>query len=356
MVYMLKHDLNTLNEFDIDQFMSFGGIISDPNSKNITLFIGKDDIDPEQYSHVSFGSLSFLGNLIRAYSVEKLIMTNKSDLIEFLRSKIQDPSKFKAQSVGSSDDFYENDFHSSQEKFSNSSLQKCVLKSREYFDIDVTKDSNILKMIFFFLQSPDGFLYGLWRDGKGHLGLTPETLVLCKNAQYSTMALAGTREKSKRDELLKDEKELIEHQLVIEDIKDKLSDEKLNVSETKLMDYNNVTHLFTPISFHSNKSPLSIIKRLTPTAALGGFPSQEAQSFLEKTNYHTKYGESFFGGTTFAQLEDQFISLVNIRNIQWDKDLFWIESGGGVVAQSVLEKERQEIQLKRKSISRLIFE
>ncbi|NCY26051.1 MAG: hypothetical protein EBX37_14775 [Alphaproteobacteria bacterium] len=42
--------------------------------------------------------------------------------------------------------------------------------------------------------------------------------------------------------------------------------------------------------------------------------------------------------------------LVSIRNVQWKKNLVFIESGGGVVAESELIKEMEEIHLKRNTI------
>jgi isochorismate synthase EntC len=44
----------------------------------------------------------------------------------------------------------------------------------------------------------------------------------------------------------------------------------------------------------------------------------------------------------------QFI--VAIRNVQWKDHQLFIECGGGVVPESVLEKEIEEIHLKRNTI------
>lgn len=347
--------LNTLNELDTDQFSTHGGIISVPESESIYLLVNDQEIDPVQCADDYFGSISLFQEREVSFSIRNYIKTNKSDLKEFLNQKLKNKSSLPAIPLENTDHIYQEDFKNLMNEFKKGLLKKVVLKSRQYYSVNDVSFS-ILSLISSFLDAPNGYIYGIWNKGEGYLGLTPETLLIKEKNLLKTMALAGTRSHDKRDELLSDEKEMLEHNLVIADIKAKLSDEKLEIGKTKLMDYNRVSHLFTPIEFVSNAIPLQLVKRLTPTAALGGYPSEEAKLFLKNSLYHQKFSDSFFGGATFLEAEERFSSFVNIRNIQWNKDKFWIESGTGIVESSVLEKELNEIKLKRGSIEELIFE
>lgn len=93
----------------------------------------------------------------------------------------------------------------------------------------------------------------------------------------------------------------------------------------------------------------TLSKLLSPSAALGGYPKLEAKNFLLKSRYHNFFPNRFFGsviGTDFGGPS----GLVMIRNLQWRRKEFFIESGVGIVAASELEKELAEISLKRKVV------
>lgn len=348
---MLIHGLNTFTDEEIDQFLRSGGIITCPESGKITICLLKKS--PRNCPKSFFGAISFFGNRSSMYSIDKCIETNKKELKYYLQNRLRNLNKLDSNRSINDDSIYEKDYSSVIKAISDKKIDKCVLKSRQYFDVE---NFNLLQVMYLFLLAEDGLLYGMWDETSGYIGLTPETLVLKKQNHYSTMALAGTRSKDKKHELLKDPKEIHEHNLVIEDIKSKLNGESLVINQTTLMDFNNFSHLYTPISFESKSSSLSIIEALTPTAALGGYPSVSAKEMLKDTLYHQKYNDSFFGGTTFLSLDDKLISLVNIRNLQWEGNNFWIESGGGIVAGSTVEKEINEIKLKRECIAEMIFE
>lgn len=94
---------------------------------------------------------------------------------------------------------------------------------------------------------------------------------------------------------------------------------------------------------------------LGPTAALGGYPQDKAQDFIKSSNYFQKHSDRKFGGVVGIEKGESAYALVAIRNIQWDKDTYWIESGGGVVKESKVENELAEIRRKRKVIRDIFF-
>ena len=71
---------------------------------------------------------------------------------------------------------------------------------------------------------------------------------------------------------------------------------------------------------------------------------------LPEASLRNKYGAPF--AVQFPN--GDFISVVAIRNIQWDRREIILGAGGGVVVESQLEKEWLELQGKRNSVKSLM--
>lgn len=189
--------------------------------------------------------------------------------------------------------------------------------------------------------------YGLGQEGMG--GLTPELLFEVEDGILSTMALAGTAF-SNAPSLLEDAKERDEHGIVVQHLTDELKTfGEVSVGPTGEKNYGMLKHLLTPISVQLNRMPSfnEIVRRLHPTAALGGWPRAEALSWLSaepSAKWRGKFGAPF--GFTDGECMK---CVVAIRGLQWTGRRALLASGCGVVASSVAEKEWQELQLKRDS-------
>ena len=202
------------------------------------------------------------------------------------------------------------------------------------------------------LKKKSGFVYGFWSKDSGILGVTPEYLFEKKGRHIKTMALAGTGRVS--DSLLKDPKEVKEHQIVVDDLSSRF--QKFSIKKSLMYEsiFGDLKHLRTDIEFQSGGCFLSLIEKFHPTSALGGYPKKEAWHWLKKYNRpldRKRFGAPFSvyrpNGSAFC--------LVSIRNIQWDKKSVVLGSGCGLTAQSKLEKEWQELELKRKWVVRQLW-
>jgi salicylate biosynthesis isochorismate synthase/menaquinone-specific isochorismate synthase len=117
------------------------------------------------------------------------------------------------------------------------------------------------------------------------IGATPETLCRIKGEQLETEALAGTAAPGAGEALLKSEKDLREHRLVIEDIKEALSPLAADVRASpkpELLTLPNAVHLRTPITARFSGSPAKLVLALHPTAAVNGRPREAARKFLRE--------------------------------------------------------------------------
>lgn len=203
------------------------------------------------------------------------------------------------------------------------------------------------------------YAYGFWDQEQGILGVTPELLFrFDESNRLETMACAGTR--SLRDdmsELLKDPKELHEHSLVVQGIRESLSQfGEISIGERELLRLPNVAHLATQISVKLKQLPdfEIIVRALHPTPALGAFPRKQGMQWLE--SYQQKIDRKRFGAPVgYVQAKrHQASCYVAIRNAQWDKNSIQIGAGCGVVPASECDREWAEINLKLQAIKELL--
>ncbi len=206
--------------------------------------------------------------------------------------------------------------------------------------------------------------YGFWTPDEGILGATPEILFSYDKREgvLETMALAGTRASAleARSSLVNDPKEMFEHDLVIKGLKEKLGAAgDLHVSPTYVWDLGVISHLRTDISVEFVKAPAAenlfseMCMLLHPTAALGVSPNEADWRFLKK--YDGSQSRFRFGAPFgFLNPTGKSVVLVAIRNIQWVEDQLLLGAGCGVVEQSRLENEWQELEVKRRSVRAIL--
>jgi isochorismate synthase EntC len=287
-----------------------------------------------------------------AYSPATILECTKDEIEEYLQTlKTNSPSVAPVQN---DDELYQSDFTLLKNSFQQG-LEKVVLVSREtYGEFEGEKTiKSLFKKAFAFGA---GIPYGFWFKDYGVIGSTPELLFEVDFDELKTFALAGTAKLGSEKELLTSKKDQHEHLLVIKDIKEKLEDfvTEMDVGETEITHYKNLIHLKTDISgIVDEEIDLSeLTSALSPTAALGGYPKTGALEFLKKTAYFQKYSHRYFGSCFGLVSEDMKEFIVSIRNVQWENQKLYIESGGGVVTESQLEKELEEIHLKRETIKK----
>jgi menaquinone-specific isochorismate synthase len=200
--------------------------------------------------------------------------------------------------------------------------------------------------------------YGYSYHSHGMIGATPELLFRSERRGYTTMALAGTRPVARAEELLRDPKELREHRFVVDDIVRRLAPfGNLELGPIGIMRLPNIAHLITPIYFAENgaekMSFAEMIRRLHPTAALGVSPRNEAgERWLREADRGVK--RRSFGAPFGLEREDRSaLAVVSIRNVQWHGSSLRVGSGAGLLPESHLERELEELRQKRAQVKAL---
>ena len=194
-------------------------------------------------------------------------------------------------------------------------------------------------------------IYGWWVEGEGILGCTPELLLTYhpEDKTICTMALAGTKS---RGELLQDPKEQMEHQLVVEGIRQCL--QKIGCVQTGPTyewSYQFLRHLRTDIKVRVKEKLdfQALCKSMHPTPALGLSSDTFHWKWLKEIDPSIPRGR--FGAPFGVQLPDgRAKAVVAIRNIQWLGGKSYLGAGCGIVKLSQLHQEWRELALKRKFV------
>lgn len=203
--------------------------------------------------------------------------------------------------------------------------------------------------------------YGFWENGHGMLGATPELLFSLgeiKRHTLITMACAGTRGlRSQPGSFMDDPKEVHEHQLVVDGIMESLAPfGKVTIGSMRVLHLPKLSHLLTPIEVELKQDAdfNAIVKALHPTPALGAFPRKEGLEWLK--SYQKQIDRKRYGapvGYTRGNTNEAGC-YVAIRNAQWNPEEIVIGAGCGVVKESLLDREWDEVKLKIQAIKEML--
>ncbi len=248
-------------------------------------------------------------------------------------------------------------FYQIQHKINSSKIQKIVPVFFEKLQGQV----NVLYFLKNFFEKnkssyKDSYLYGYWSKGVGFLGLSPEFLFSYREKSFHTMALAGTSP-FPGISLFQNKKEVKEHQYVVQSIEESLQG-LVNWKKEKRYEkvFGNIKHLCTEKSATLIKSfdYIKFCHKLHPTAALGSYPKEEGFLWLKE---HPQQKQRTFFGAPFGYFngKDRAFCLVAIRNLEWSGSNIRIYSGGGILRDSVLQKEWRELFLKREQVKKIFL-
>lgn len=260
------------------------------------------------------------------------------------------------------DDFHE-DFDKIHLEFKNGKLEKAVpvVFEKSNYQVNLIDRARWLLNL---LSAPESlWVHGFWNGNEGLLGATPECLFNLEDRVISTMALAGTKPRFSEDGhenldvlLLEDQKEMAEHQFVVEDLIKELSIYgAVQKTEPFVQRLPTLMHLKTEIKVHlsSDVNFRELAKKLHPTPALGVAPRSFDYRWL--ANLKGSRERKYYGAPwVWKFAEDHALGLVAIRNIQWNEHEVLLGSGCGVVQGSHFDSEWDELKNKRNSVKKLL--
>lgn len=225
--------------------------------------------------------------------------------------------------------------------------------------------SSVAALHYISNEQQESYHFGLQKDGQLFFGATPERLIEISNGQAYSACVAGSSKRGKTaeddralgEELLADNKNREEHQYVVNMISSVFHEYCTDVSmprEPKLMKIRDIQHLFTPIEANIAKDIdiFSFIEALHPTPALGGVPTNKALQIIQKEEQMDRGYYAAPVGWTDTEGNGEFA--VGIRSALLDGDSAYLYAGGGIVADSEVEKEYEETWVKFRPVLRAL--
>ena len=186
-------------------------------------------------------------------------------------------------------------------------------------------------------------------------GASPETLVKLTDKQLYTFPLAGTRPRGKTEEedlelekeLLADEKELAEHNMLVDLGRNDIGriSEIGSVSVDKYLSvekFSHVMHIGSTVSgaLRSDLDSLVAIDSILPAGTLSGAPKIRACEIINELEDNKR---GIYGGAIgYVDLSGNIDTCISIRIAFARNNKVYIRSGAGIVADSVPEKEFEE--------------
>lgn len=206
----------------------------------------------------------------------------------------------------------------------------------------------------YFKCFPSTFRYIYFTQETGcWLGASPEILIdyNANDTTFTTMSLAGTRKANNQPW---DNKNIEEHDYVTEYIHKTLNSMglKVTIHQAKNLSFGDIEHLchiitstFEPYHF------IDILKRLSPTPALAGYPMDSALKSISCIEEHPRY---CYGGYVALSNKLGFKAYVNFRGVHFNQYNYCIYSGGGITAKSNIHEEWAETESKIKKLKDII--
>ncbi len=201
---------------------------------------------------------------------------------------------------------------------------------------------------------PNAYVYLRYDAQEGcWIGASPELLLKENNQLIQTVSLAGT--KAKEDEWT--EKEYHEQQVVTDYIVSTLEPftSYLDIEGPFSVNAGFFEHLKSYISAQiKDKNQLyELLKALHPTPAVGGMPKDLSKEFILQNE---GYDRTFYAGFMGFDNGNEAEYFVNLRCAQLFSNKVKLYVGGGIMPDSIPEKEWKETEMKSKTIGELLIQ
>ena len=211
--------------------------------------------------------------------------------------------------------------------------------------------------------NPSPYMFYFSSDDIELAGASPETLVKLENKKLTTFPLAGTRPRGKTKQedreleegLLKDEKELAEHNMLVDLGRNDIG-RISKIGSVKVEKYMSVEHFSQVMHIGStvageireDRDAVDAVDSILPAGTLSGAPKFRACQIIEELE-QSKRG--IYGGAIgYLDFAGNLDTCIAIRLVYKKKGEICIRSGAGIVADSVPEKEFEECCNKARAV------
>ena len=259
---------------------------------------------------------------------------------------------------------------------SKNKFKKIVLKAKKYikkgdifqvvlsqrFETNLTKAPlEIYKKLR--INNPSPFMFFFNFNDFQIIGSSPEILVRLRKDKITIRPIAGTRPRgsnAKKDllykkQLLNDKKELSEHLMLLDlgrnDVGKVSKINSVKVTEKfRIEKYSHVMHIVSNVegNFDKKQSLLDTMLAGFPAGTVTGAPKIRAMEIIDELEKSKR--KMYAGSIGYFSANRNFDTCIALRTALIKNNKFYIQSGAGIVADSIPEKEYLETINKAKAL------
>ena len=264
--------------------------------------------------------------------------------------------------------------------FTQEEYEKVVQAAKEYIragdivqvvpsqrlSVPVSADSfdiyRALRMI-----NPSPYMYYLKLDDLKIAGSSPEVMVRMEDGVVTMRPIAGTTRRGSTDEednelakeLLSDPKERAEHVMLVDlgrnDVGRVCEYGSVKVDELMVIEkYSHVMHIVSNVvgKLRPDRDAFDVLRACLPAGTVSGAPKIRAMEIIDELEPSRR--GPYAGAVGYFSFSGNSDTAIAIRTILIKDGVAYIQAGGGVVADSVPEKEYQETLNKARACMKAI--
>ena len=239
---------------------------------------------------------------------------------------------------------------------------QAVISRRLYTEtkVDPIKIYEVLRAL-----NPSQYMYNINFDEIKIIGSSPEALISKNKDILNTVPIAGTIRRGKTPEedlklereLLSDEKECAEHVMLVDLSRDNISKVSYpGAVETydfmTIQKYQKVQHIVSKVRGKTPLDGFQVLKAVFPAGTVSGAPKLRAMQIIQELE--TEPRGPYAGSVGYFSFNGDLAMAIAIRTLFGNRGKYFAQAGGGIVQDSIPEKEFEETYMKMYSILKSI--
>ena len=203
--------------------------------------------------------------------------------------------------------------------------------------------------------NPSPYMYFIQNKEMQIMGSSPETMVKLEDGKITTFPVAGSRPRGKdatedkklEQELLVDEKELAEHNMLVDLARNDVG-RLAQAGSVKVRDYkavhrfSKIMHLASTVvgTIREDRDGWDTIEAMLPAGTLSGAPKFRACQIIDELEEESR--EVYGGAIGYIDYSGNLDMCIAIRTAVKKDNQVCVQAGAGIVADSIPETEYQE--------------
>ncbi len=216
-------------------------------------------------------------------------------------------------------------------------------------------------------SNPSSYMVYMHIGDQEIMSVSPETLVRLDKGRLTTFPVAGSRPRGKTQEedaalereLLQDEKELAEHNMLVDlgrnDLGKISAYNSVQVTNYQMIHrYSRIMHICSQVEgdIRPECDGLDAVDAVLPAGTLSGAPKIRACQIIEELE---KEERGIYGGALgYLDFTGNLDTCIAIRMAVKKDNMVYVQAGGGIVADSVPEREYEESANKAMAVMKAV--